>query len=174
MRCERSDGPTASFRLEKPPRHSEKTRSAPKEPSIFQVRGRVTLYRRRPTNRWAGRFGKSCGAPPMQLFEGCRPWVWRPLCQLHRLWPQKPCQTGSFAKRLLLMFIDILLPCNHLRDLIPAPSVLQEKSSDGKSSDAVSITRARVCREAASFQRARRKRTRFEESKPVASAYDPW
>ena len=40
-----------------------------------------------PHNRWAGRFGKSYGARPIQLFEGSRPWVRWTLRNLNRFWP---------------------------------------------------------------------------------------
>ena len=68
------------------------------------------------------------------------------LCNLNRLWPQKPCQAGSLAEILLLIVIDILVLCNHLRYPTSATSVLQEGRSD-----ACVYTRESVCREAASL-----------------------
>ncbi len=51
------------------------------------------------------------------------------LWKFNRFLPEKPCQTGTLAKRLLLMLIDVGLPAICVI-LPPAPSVLQEDSSD--------------------------------------------
>ena len=80
-----------------------------------------------PHSWWAGRFAKPRGARPIQLFEGSRLWVGWTLWNLNRFWSQKPCQTRSFAKTLLSMFIDILLLCAMCVILPPAPSVVQEE-----------------------------------------------
>jgi hypothetical protein len=51
------------------------------------------------------------------------------LWKFNRFLPEKPCQTGTLAKTLLLMLIDVPLPAISL--ILPrAPSVLQEDSSD--------------------------------------------
>jgi hypothetical protein len=99
-----------------------------------------------PHSKNAGRFGTSCGARPIQLFEGSRPWVEWTLWVLNRLWSQKACHTRSLAKNVLLMLIDLSLPTTTYVILPPAPSVLQ-----GGSSDACVYTRESVCREAASL-----------------------
>ena len=53
------------------------------------------------------------------------------LWKFNRFLPEKPCQTGTLTKRLLLMLIDVgLLPAICVI-LPPAPSVFQEDSSDG-------------------------------------------
>jgi hypothetical protein len=53
------------------------------------------------------------------------------LWEFNRFLPEKPCQTGSLAKRLLLMLIDVqLLAAIHVI-LPPAPSVFQESSDAG-------------------------------------------
>ena len=49
------------------------------------------------------------------------------LWKFNRFLPEKPCQMGTLAKRLLLMFIDVGLPAMRVI-LPPAPSVLQEGS----------------------------------------------
>ena len=82
-----------------------------------------------PHSKNAGRFGTSCGARPIQLFEGSRPWVQQTLWNLNRFWTQKPCQTGRLAKRLLLILIELLLLATICVILPPAPSVLQEGRS---------------------------------------------
>jgi hypothetical protein len=51
------------------------------------------------------------------------------LWKFNRFLPEKPCQMGTLAKRLLLMLIDVGLPAICVI-LPPAPSVLQEDSSD--------------------------------------------
>jgi hypothetical protein len=98
--------------------------------------GLITLFTRNasvvsdaPHSKNAGRFGTSCGARPIQLFEGSRPWVQQTLWNLNRFWSQKPCQTGSLAKRLLLILIELLLLATICVILPPAPSVLQEGRS---------------------------------------------
>jgi hypothetical protein len=52
------------------------------------------------------------------------------LWEFNRFLPEKPCQTGTLAKILLLMLIDIELLATICVILPPAPSVLQEVSSD--------------------------------------------
>jgi hypothetical protein len=42
-------------------------------PSSYRSRNARSAVSDAPYNRWAGRFGKSCGARPIQLFEGSRP-----------------------------------------------------------------------------------------------------
>jgi hypothetical protein len=59
---------------------------------------------------------RGCGGPGM---------LWK----FNRFLPEKPCQTGTLAKTLLLMLIDVGLPAICVI-LPPAPSVLQEDSSD--------------------------------------------
>src|SRR5205823_13804594 len=51
------------------------------------------------------------------------------LWEFNRFLSEKPCQTGSLGKRLLLMLIDVGLPAICVI-LPPAPSLLQEDSSD--------------------------------------------
>jgi hypothetical protein len=58
--------------------------------------------------------------------------------------PEKPCQTGTLVKRLLLMLINVGVLRTGCIILPPAPSVLQEGSSDG--SDAGVKTRGSVRR----------------------------
>jgi hypothetical protein len=68
------------------------------------------------------------------------------LWEFNRFLPEKPCQTGTLVKRLLLMLIDagllgiigIILP--------PAPSVVQGGSSDSSDSEAWVYSRASVRR----------------------------
>jgi len=74
---------------------------------LDQYRETLVLYRMRPIARRQVGSGTSCGARPIQLFEGSRPWGGGTLWNLNRFWSQKPCQTGSFAKIQLLMLIDI-------------------------------------------------------------------
>jgi len=50
--------------------------------------------------------------------------------------PEKPCQTGTLVKRLLLMLINVGVSPNRLHHPTSAPSVLQEGSSDGNASHA--------------------------------------
>ncbi len=47
------------------------------------------------------------------------------LWNLNRFWSEKPCQTRTFAKKLFLMLVDILLLCTMRVMLPPAPSVVQ-------------------------------------------------
>jgi hypothetical protein len=51
------------------------------------------------------------------------------LWKFNRFLPEKPCQTGTLAKTLLLMLIDVGLLAICVT-LPPAPSVLQEGSPD--------------------------------------------
>src|SRR5882757_5663941 len=60
------------------------------------------------------------------------------------LLPAKPCQTGTLVKRLLLMLINVGVLRTGCIILPPAPSVLQEGSSDA--SDAGVKTRGSVRR----------------------------
>ena len=53
------------------------------------------------------------------------------LWEFNRFLPEKPCQTGSLAKRLLLMLIEVLLLAAIDVILPPAPSVFQESSDAG-------------------------------------------
>jgi hypothetical protein len=53
------------------------------------------------------------------------------LWEFNRFLPEKPCQTGSLAKRLLLMLIDVTLFATIHVILPPAPSVFQESSDAG-------------------------------------------
>src|SRR5258708_25112767 len=62
------------------------------------------------------------------------------LWKFNRFLPEKPCQMGTLAKRLLLMLIDVGLQAMRVI-LPPAPSVLQEGSPD-----ACVYTRGRVRR----------------------------
>ena len=52
------------------------------------------------------------------------------LWEFNRFLPEKLCQTGTLAKRLLLMLIDVERLAAICVILPPAPSVLQEGSSD--------------------------------------------
>src|ERR1700730_13941304 len=52
------------------------------------------------------------------------------LWKFNRFLPEKPCQTGTLPKRLLLMLIDVGLPAIRVI-LPPAPSVFQESSDPG-------------------------------------------
>jgi len=52
------------------------------------------------------------------------------LWEFNRFLPEKPCQTGTLAKRLLLMLIDVEGLATICVILPSAPSVLQERSSD--------------------------------------------
>ena len=70
------------------------------------------------------------------------------LWELNRLLSQKPCQTGTLAKRLLLMLIDIWLLAFIGVILASGPSIVQYRSSDV----CIFYTRS-VRREAASFKR---------------------
>ncbi len=68
----------------------------------------------------------------IQPLEGSRSRVRRTrgaLWEFNRFLSEKPCQTGSLGKRLLLMLIDVGLPAICVI-LPPAPSLLQEDSSD--------------------------------------------
>jgi len=55
----------------------------------------------------------------------------RALWEFNRFLPEKPCQTGSLVKRLLLMLIDVKLFAAIDVILPPAPSVFQESSDAG-------------------------------------------
>jgi len=63
------------------------------------------------------------------------------LWKFNRFLPEKPCQTGTLAKTLLLMLIDVRLPAICVI-LPPAPSVLQEDSSDACVNTRGSVRRA--------------------------------
>jgi hypothetical protein len=97
------------------------------ESSVRKLSRNASAVSDAPHSWWAGRFAKSRGARPIQLFEGSRLWVGWTLWNLNRFWSQKPCQTRSFAKTLLSMLIDILLLCAMCVILPPAPSVVQEE-----------------------------------------------
>jgi hypothetical protein len=56
--------------------------------------------------------------------------------------PEKPCQTGTLAKRLLLMLIDAERLATICIILPPAQSVLQEGSSDASVYTRGSVRRA--------------------------------
>ncbi len=51
------------------------------------------------------------------------------LWKFNRFLPEKPCQTGPLAKRLLLMVIDVGLPAICVI-LAPVPSLLQADGSE--------------------------------------------
>jgi hypothetical protein len=63
------------------------------------------------------------------------------LWKFNRFMPEKPCQTGTLVKRLLLMLIDIRFPAICVI-LPPAPSVLQEGSSEACVDTRGSVRRA--------------------------------
>src|SRR6266852_7111698 len=96
--------------------------------------GRMTLvlYRKRTARRF--RLASSSGvrfrySRQKEAARGCggRGVLW----EFNRFLPEKPCQTGSLAKRLLLMLIDVqLLAAIHVI-LPPAPSIFQESSDAG-------------------------------------------
>ena len=52
------------------------------------------------------------------------------LWEFNRFLPENPCQTGTLAKTLLLIFIDVAILATISIILPPAPSVLQEGSPD--------------------------------------------
>src|SRR6266550_5063944 len=97
-----------------------------------RLSGRVTLvlYRKRTARRF--RLASTSGvrfrySRQKEAARGCggRGVLW----EFNRFLPEKPCQTGTLAKRLLLMFIDVRLPAICII-LPPAPSLLQEDSCD--------------------------------------------
>ncbi len=63
------------------------------------------------------------------------------LWKFNRFLPEKPCQTGTLAKTLLLMLIDVRLSAICVI-LPPAPSVLQEDSSGACVNTRGSVRRA--------------------------------
>jgi hypothetical protein len=73
--------------------------------------GRITLvlYRSAPLTRSVGREAEHWGARSIKLSEGSRSRVGGRglLWECNRFLPEKPCQTGIVAKRLLLMLIDV-------------------------------------------------------------------
>ncbi len=90
----------------------------------------LVLYRRRASQEeWSGIEGWS--ARSIKPSEGSRSRVRRArmLWKFNRFLLEKPCQTGTLAKTLLLMLIDVGLPAICVI-LPPPPSVLQEDSSD--------------------------------------------
>jgi hypothetical protein len=68
----------------------------------------------------------------IQPLEGSRSRLRRTrvLWEFNRFLPEKPCQTGTLAKTLLLMLIDVERLATICVILPPAPSVLQEGGSD--------------------------------------------
>src|ERR1700693_4543112 len=50
------------------------------------VLGNASVVSDAPHSKNAGRFGTSCGARPIQLFEGSRPWVEQTLWILNAFW----------------------------------------------------------------------------------------
>jgi len=52
------------------------------------------------------------------------------LWEFNRFLPEKPCQTGTLVKRLLLILINVGVLATSCIILPPAPSVLQEGSFD--------------------------------------------
>ncbi len=110
--------------------------------------GRMTLvlYRKRTARRF--RLASSSGvrfrySRQKEAARGCggRGVLW----EFNRFLPEKPCQTGTLLKTLLLRPIGAEFLVTICVILPPAPSVLQEGSSEG-SSDACVYTRGSVRR----------------------------
>src|SRR6266404_214843 len=89
----------------------------------------LVLYRKRTARRF--RLASTSGvrfrySRQKEAARGCggRGVLW----EFNRFLPEKPCQTGSLAKRLLLMLIDVTLFATIHVILPPAPSAFQESS----------------------------------------------
>jgi hypothetical protein len=91
----------------------------------------LVLYRKRTAPQF--RFASTSGvrfrySRQKEAARGCggRGVLW----EFNRFLPEKPCQTGTLAKSLSLILIDVELLATICVILPPAPSILQEASSD--------------------------------------------